>query len=189
MDYYSQLKLACLLYYEEAFNEKMDACKKTKVNASIFSPRMCFCLKIIQIHFYNLCSSNLYIYKFPSYVQDVQKLLQMMSFKAMVKDVNMHVGFIFFLNCLKIIYLKFFCSWLLIFTFFSFYFEWFMLYEIWFHYREDAIIDGVFYATFAIVYTCVKVNIHPTHDGNLHTMQSHCRCHTYIISYISLKLK
>jgi hypothetical protein len=113
MDYYSQLKLACLLYYEEAFNEKMDACKKTKVNASIFSPRMCFCLKIIQTYFYNLCSPNLYIYKFPSYVQDVQKLLQMMSFKGMVKDINMHVGFIFKKNCLKIIYLNFYIFFLL----------------------------------------------------------------------------
>jgi hypothetical protein len=104
-----ELKLGYLLYYEEAFNEKMDACKNTKVNASIFFLRMCFCLRIFQSHFYNLCSSNLYIYKFPSYMQDVQKLLQMMSFKGMVKDVNMHVGFIYIFDCLQILYLIFFC--------------------------------------------------------------------------------
>jgi hypothetical protein len=85
-----ELKVGYLLYYEETFNEKMDACKKTKVNASIFFLRTCFCLRIFRSHFYKLCSSNLYIYKFSSYMQDVQKLLQMMSFKGMIKDVNGH---------------------------------------------------------------------------------------------------
>jgi hypothetical protein len=38
------------------------------------------------------------------------------------------------------------------------------------HYGDDAIIDGVFYVTFAIVYTHVKVNVHPTHYEHSHTM-------------------
>jgi hypothetical protein len=31
-----ELKLNYLLYYEETFNENMDACKKIEINASIF---------------------------------------------------------------------------------------------------------------------------------------------------------
>jgi hypothetical protein len=62
-----------------------------------------------------------------------------------------------------------------------------MKYE--FHYGEDAIIDGVFFITFVIVYTRVKVNVHPTHDGYSHTMQSLFRCRTYSFSCISLKFK
>ncbi len=61
----------------------------------------------------------------------------------------------------------------------------FMKYES--HYGDDAIIDGVFYATFAIVYTHVKVNVHPTHYEHSHTM--FFRCHIYSFSCISLKLK
>jgi hypothetical protein len=45
-----------------------------------------------------------------------------------------------------------------------------MKYE--FHYGEDAIIDGFFYVTFAIVYIHVKINVHPTHDEHSYTMQS-----------------
>jgi hypothetical protein len=97
-----ELKFGYLFYYEEAFNENMDACEKTEINVSNFFLRNCFCLKIIQPHFYNLCSSNLYTCKLPSYMQDVQKLLQMMSFKGMAKNVNKHVRFMFFFNCLKI---------------------------------------------------------------------------------------
>jgi hypothetical protein len=43
-----------------------------------------------------------------------------------------------------------------------------MKYE--FHYGEDAIIDGIFYVTFAIIYTLVKINVHPTHDGHSYTI-------------------
>jgi hypothetical protein len=62
-----------------------------------------------------------------------------------------------------------------------------MKYE--FHYGENAIIDKVFYATFAIVYTRVKINVHPFHDGHSYTMQSLFRCHIYNFSCIFLKLK
>ncbi len=169
-----ELKFGYLFYYEEAFNENMDACEKTEINVSNFFLRNCFCLKIIQPHFYNLCSSNLYTCKLPSYMQDVQKLLQMMSFKGMAKNVNKHVRFMFFFNCLKIWYLNFFLSFfcirLLIFAIVSFYVEWLMFYEIWISLWRRCNYWWSFLCYFwYYLYSC-EINVHPTHDGHSYTM-------------------